>query len=110
MADKKLRPKYVVFRIDEEKAEELQQGHMPSVSSSSMLATDSDDIDAPFVLMPRKDPAALYAMMHYAQMCETDLANEINVWLGKIIESSPVYGTQGARNRIAIRSRQLDSV
>lgn len=106
----KLRPKYVVFRIDEEKGEDLKHSAMPSVVSPPMLSTDPDNIDSPFVLMPRKDPAAFYALLNYAQVCELDLAAEIRVWLDKVVEALPVYGTQGNRNRVHMKLRQMDLI
>ncbi len=101
MAEKKLRPKYFVTRFAGEPAD-------PTTMGTRMLATDPDDVDSPFVLMPRKDPAAFYALLGYAQVCDDDLAREIRVWLDKIAEASPVYGSQGERNRIAMRKRQMD--
>ena len=110
MADtnKRLRPKYMVFRIDEEQVEKRDYGAMPPVTSAGMRATDPDDVDSPFVLLPRKDPAAFYALLSYAQVCEDSLAREIHVWLDKIAEASPLYGSQGERNRVTMRKKQMD--
>ncbi len=108
MTEKRLRPKYVTFRVDETKAEEFKQGEMPSVTSAPMLSTDPNDVDSPFVLMPRKDPAAYYALLNYAQVCEAELGAEIRLWLDKIVEAPPVFGTQGLRNRVAMKKRQMD--
>lgn len=105
---KKLRPKYVLFRIDEEKLGEEMAGSTPSVTSPPMLSTNPDDVDSPFVLMPRKDPAAFYALCAYAQACESDLRIEIVEWLEKIVEVDPVYGTQGSRNRKEMKLKQID--
>ena len=85
-------------------------GENGNLSALGMKATDTDSEDSPFVLMPRKDPAAFYAMMHYAQVCEPDLAIEIRVWLDKVVKASPIYGTQGERNRIAMRLKQMDLI
>lgn len=87
MEDKKLRPKYQVYR-------ETLGGRLGPMTRS----TDPNDVDSPFVLMPRKDPAAFTAMMVYARYCEPGLAAEIRAWLTKIAEAPPVFGTQGARN------------
>lgn len=108
--DKKLRPKYVVFRIDEEKAKEHDYGVMPPVLSAPMLSIDPDDVDSPFVLLPRKDPAAFYALLNYAQACEEELAREIRVWLGKVASAPSVYGTQGERNQVNMRLKQMDLI
>ena len=90
---KKLRPKYIVAR-------RLDDG---SMKGYHMLSTDPDDVDSPFVLMPRKDPAAFAAMIAYAQCCEPGLALEIDEWLGKIAQAVPSFGTQGIRNFQATR-------
>jgi len=87
MADK-LRPKYELQRV----------GPQGSLIGPRMKSTDPEDIDSPFVLMPRKDPAAFMAMLTYSVCCEPDLATEIREWLNKIVEAEPEYGTQGARN------------
>lgn len=100
MEGHRLRPKYMVTRMDD-------SGIM---SGPSMPSTDPEDINSPFVLMPRKDPAAFEAMRAYMSLCEPQLANEIRAWLRKIAAAEPVYGTQGKRNRAFIRSRMLQEV
>ena len=100
MAEEKLRPKYLVFKIDE-KGETYPEG---------MKSTDPDDIDSPFVLMPRKDPAAFYALLHYAQACEDDLGRPLRMWLDKITDAPPVYGTQGERNWRTMKKHQMDII
>ena len=97
MGELRLRPKYRVIREDEE----------GRTIGKIMKSTDPDDVDSPFVLMPRKDPAAYDAMRIYAQLCEPQLANEIRAWLRNIAQAEPVYGTQGIRNRTAIRLKML---
>ena len=102
MEDRKLRPKYQVYRIDEESK---------SITRSvAMLSTDPADIDSPFVLMPRKDPAAFFALRTYANCCEPRLGNEIRTWLRKIADAYPLYGTQGIRNHRAMRMALLAEV
>ncbi len=91
---KKLRPKYTVQRIREFDS----PGGPVEPVGKSMLSTDPESVDSPFVLMPRKDPAALMAMITYACHCEPDLANEIKDWLDKMAEAEPKYGSQGTRN------------
>jgi len=98
MEEKKLRPKYDVQRI----------GPRGNLIGSRMESTDPEDIDSPFVLMPRKDPAAFHAMMAYAQVCEPVLAAEIRVWLGKIADVEPEYGTQGLCNYVHMKHRQIE--
>ena len=104
----KLRPKYMVHKIIDTipgtgTAEKV-------VSQIGMPSTDPDDVDSPFVLMPRKDPAAFYALLNYAQACEDDLAREIRNWLEKIVKAPPVFGSQGLRNRVAMKLKQMDMI
>ena len=68
----KLRPKYQVQRIVPTDAEGIYENR-----GSAALSTDPEDVDSPFVLMPRKDPAAFQAMVAYARHCEKALAIEI---------------------------------
>ena len=84
----KLRPKYHVQRCGPNG--ELVGGRMDS--------TDPNNPDSPFVLMPRKDPAAFMAMLAYAMYCEPELAAEIRDWLRLIAEQPTSCGTQGERN------------
>jgi len=96
----RLRPKYQVYRIDEKE--------MSIVHASAMLATNPEDVNSPFVLMPRKDPAAFAALLYYASCCEPSLANEIHTWLAKIADAIPVvFGTQGYRNFRAMRLKSV---
>lgn len=101
--EKKLRPKYVVRKI-------LEDGHGGVKLGDVMNSTDPKDVDSPFVLMPRKDPAAFAAMLAYAQCCEQDLAAEIAAWLYTIAEAPPAFGTQGTRNYTATRSAAIEQI
>jgi len=105
MADKKLRPKYQVQKIVGDKPKEVY-----GLEGPKMLSTDPDDINSPFVLMPRKDPAAFYALLAYARSCEKDLAAEIKGWLTKIAEAPAAYGSQGERNRRFLRLQALRDI
>lgn len=98
--EKRLRPKYIVRKI------------MPNGTESIELwnSTDPEDIDSPFVLMPRKDPAAFAAMLAYAQCCELRLSAEIANWLGEIAAAEPKFGTQGVRNYSSTRAAAVDSI
>lgn len=100
----KLRPKYRVQRITGEKPDVAYWTEGPI-----MLATDPNDPDSPFVLMPRKDPAAYVAMVTYAHYCEPQLAGQIRAWLRSIAEKPPVYGSQGTFNWRFIKQRLADS-
>ena len=101
MTEKRLRPKYFVTRFEGE-------GSDVTLVGERMRSTDPDNVDSPFVLMPRKDPAAFYALLNYAQACEPCLAAEIRVWLEKVVRAPAVLGTQGGRNRITMNLRQMD--
>lgn len=103
---KRLRPKYTVQRVRER---DSPGGPLEKVGLS-MFATDPDDINSPFVLMPRKDPAAFAAMGTYMELCEPQLSDEIRAWLRKIAEAEPIFGTQGKRNFTAIRVERLSRV
>jgi len=96
--DKRLRPKYCVMKVDKEGK---------PVGTVHLLSTNPENPNSPFVLMPRKDPAAFAAMITYARMCEPGLANEIAAWLRKIVEVPIVFGTQGERNLTAMRLRSI---
>lgn len=101
-SSKGLYSKYGVFKLHEPSNE---------VSSPSILkSANTEDVDAPFVLFPRKDPAAFMAMVRYAQICDPQLSNDINMWLAKIALSKPEYGTQGARNLTQIRMLQISGL
>ncbi len=105
MKKKILRPKYRVQKITG-----VDPKGVYGTVGLPMLATDPNDVDSPFVLMPRKDPAAFYAILAYAQMCEDDLAGELRQWLEKIVLAPPVFGTQGLRNRVVIKLEQIKVV
>ncbi len=97
LVEKKLRPKYSVFKLDPE--------GKPIIPGQK--STDPEDPNSPFVLMPQKDPAAFQAMVVYAQCCEQDLGDEIKDWLYTIAEESPDLGTQGTRNLKAMLGRMI---
>ena len=97
----KLRPKYYVAKLGKE-------GQAGTTLPDS---TDPDDVTAPFVLIPGKDPAAFHAMLAYAEHCEKELAivGEILDWLAFILESLPQLGTQGRRNLALELGAALDN-
>lgn len=100
-----LRPKYVVIRINEEATQE-GDGRV-FFKGPHIQSTNPSDVNSPFVLMPRKDPAAFAALMVYAQLCEPQLSNEIRAWLRKIARAEPKFGTQGARNFTSVRLKDI---
>lgn len=91
----RLRPKYHVQKLIRYGGEVIRA---PSNSTKIHASTNPDSVDSPFVLMPRKDPAAFAAMLTYMRYCEPELASEIRVWLEKIAAAPAEYGTQGQRN------------
>jgi hypothetical protein len=71
------------------------------------------DPEAPFVLKPWKDPAALHALEAYRSRCYPDLAREIDAWIRVIRSGSKIRGGVGARNEpyaaTAVRPRPARS-
>ncbi len=67
-------------------------------SEGMMLSVDTQDVDSPFVLKPRKDPAAMKALECYADFCELELSKQIKRWIQLIKKAPKVVGTQGKRN------------
>jgi len=59
---------------------------------------DMKDPEAPFVLKPWKDPAALRALATYREHCYPELAEELGAWLKEISSGPTVRGGVGARN------------
>ncbi len=65
---------------------------------------DYADRDAPFVLKPWKDPAALVALKAYRDHCYPQLARDLDDWI-RVIEASPVLrGDVGRRNEAHLAS------
>jgi hypothetical protein len=59
---------------------------------------DHADRDAPFVLKPWKDPAALIALRAYRDHCYAELARDLAEWI-RLIEAAPGgRGDVGQRN------------
>jgi hypothetical protein len=66
---------------------------------------DLRDTDAPFVLKPWKDPAALKALQTYRDHCYPELAAEITAWIAAIDAGPAIRGTVGARNELQLAAR-----
>lgn len=65
---------------------------------------DHADRDAPFVLKPWKDPAALAALKAYRNHCYAELARDLDEWI-RAIEAGPVArGDVGQRNETHLAS------
>jgi hypothetical protein len=60
---------------------------------------DMHDPDAPFVLKPWKDPAALRALETYRDNCYPELAHEIDAWIIAVRSGRAALGGVGARNQ-----------
>ena len=66
---------------------------------------DRTDPDAPFVLKPWKDPAALLALEAYRAACYPELSRELSEWIGTIRSGAVPPGSVGARNAAHLASR-----
>jgi len=66
---------------------------------------DTHDPEAPFVLKPWKDPAALRALETYRDQCYPELATELTTWIQVIASGAKVRGGIGARNELHLASR-----
>ena len=66
---------------------------------------DIRDVDAPFVLRPWKDPAALRALETYRDHCYAELAREIDQWIAVIAGGPRVRGDVGSRNEQTAAAR-----
>jgi len=67
---------------------------------------DIADPDAPFVLKPWKDPAALQALIAYREHCYAELAQELDQWITSIVAGPKIRGGVGSRNELAARARR----
>lgn len=59
---------------------------------------DVNDPEAPFVLKPWKDPAALRALETYREHCYPELAADLAGWIQTIRSGARLRGGVGARN------------
>jgi hypothetical protein len=59
---------------------------------------DVHDPEAPFVLKPWKDPAALRALEAYRNHCYPELAADLTGWIQAIRTGARIRGGVGARN------------
>jgi hypothetical protein len=66
---------------------------------------DLEDADAPFVVKPWKDPAALEALEAYRAHCYPELAEELGQWIAAIRAGTPVPGDVGRRNAEHLAAR-----
>jgi len=66
---------------------------------------DPRDPEAPFVLKPWKDPAALRALRAYRDHCYPELARELDAWIDVVGAGPPALGGVGARNQQHLASK-----
>ncbi|HKW95724.1 MAG TPA: hypothetical protein VJX92_27805 [Methylomirabilota bacterium] len=66
---------------------------------------DTHDPEAPFVLKPWKDPAALRALETYRDHCYPELATDLTTWIHVIASGAKMRGGVGARNELHLASR-----
>jgi hypothetical protein len=59
---------------------------------------DVGDPDAPFVLKPWKDPAALRALRTYRDHCFPELQRDLDAWIAAIDAGPTLRGDIGRRN------------
>ena len=67
---------------------------------------DISDPDAPFVLKPWKDPAALQALIVYREHCYPELAQELDQWIKAIAAGPKIRGGVGSRNELMAPTRR----
>ena len=67
---------------------------------------DIADPDAPFVLKPWKDPAALQALIAYRRHCYAELAQELDQWVRAIVAGPKIRGGVGSRNELTAPARR----
>ena len=70
---------------------------------------DFTDPDAPFVLKPWKDPAALQALIVYREHCYPELAQELDQWISVIAAGPRIRGGVGSRNELTAPARRKPS-
>lgn len=96
----RLHAKYSVHKLRPASQLLTKEGRKSTLIGSSV---DVDNAESPFVLFPRKDPAALVALKCYALNCEPELAQDIRQWIELIRRADQMlgkqYGTQGERNK-----------
>jgi len=67
---------------------------------------DFTDPEAPFVLKPWKDPAALQALIVYREHCYPELAQELDQWITAIAAGPRIRGGVGSRNELTAPARR----
>jgi len=76
------------------------------MTMAAVAPFDRADRDAPFVLKPWKDPAALIALKAYRRACYPELARELDEWI-RAIEAGPLLrGGVGLRNEAHLTAQK----
>lgn len=75
------------------------------MAMASEAPFDLHDPEAPFVLKPWKDPAALRALEAYRDHCYPELAADLTGWIRTIQNGTRVRGGVGARNEAHLGRR-----
>jgi hypothetical protein len=75
------------------------------MAMASEAPFDVHDPEAPFVLKPWKDPAALRALEAYRDHCYPELAADLSGWIRTIQAGARVRGGVGARNEAHLARR-----
>lgn len=95
----RLHAKYSVYKLQRTRGLSTKEGRKSTLIG---ISVDVDNAESPFVLFPRKDPAALVALKCYALNCEPALALDIRQWIALIRKADEAlgkqFGTQGKRN------------
>ena len=73
------------------------------MAMASEAPFDAHDPEAPFVLKPWKDPAALRALATYRDHCYPELARDLDAWIRAIQAGPTVRGDVGRRNEPHLR-------
>lgn len=71
---------------------------------------DIRDADAPFVLKPWKDPAALQALRAYRDNCYEELGRDLDQWIEAIEMGPQIRGGVGSRNEQASATRRKPAI
>ena len=93
-----------------------QEAEMPELTRRYIvmaMATDGPfdlkDPEAPFVLKPWKDPAAVRALAAYRDVCYPALAEELTKWVEAISAGPVIRGGVGVRNEQHMAARAKPS-
>jgi hypothetical protein len=93
-----------------------QEACMPELTRRYIVMTmategpfDLRDPDAPFVLKPWKDPAALRALEAYRDSCYPELGAELDAWIKEVASGPKTRGGVGDRNERHLAARAKPS-